>query len=265
MIIVVSPAKTLNLEPLKPARIRTLAPSLPQFAGQAAELAGQLRGTSPSELQGLMAISEDLARLNAERFQRWSPDFPESQCKPAVLCFDGDVYDGLQAATLSTAQLRWADRHLRILSGLYGLLRPLDWMQPYRLEMGTRLRNARGRDLYAFWGTQLAEALAALLQAQAGPRKGRVLINLASEEYFKAVDTRALGHPVITPVFQDASGKGDFKVISFFAKRARGMMTRFIIEQGLKHPEPLKGFEAAGYRFDAQASDEQYWVFRRRL
>ncbi len=266
MIIVVSPAKTLNLEPLKAARIRQLAPERPQFANDAALLIDEMRQWPAARLRTLMSISEELAQLNEERFQAWDPEFPVHQSKPAVLTFDGDVYDGLQASTLSAVQMRWAQQHLRILSGLYGLLRPLDWMQAYRLEMGTRLPNTRGKDLYAFWGDRLAQELERMLDAQTVPKKGRILVNLASEEYFKAVDLRKMGYPVLTPVFLDtaAGGDGQYKVISFFAKRARGLMARFIIEQRLKSPEALKSFAVAGYSFDPERSEGLSWVFKRK-
>jgi uncharacterized protein len=265
MIIVVSPAKSLDLNPIAPAKLKVLSPSLPQYVEQAAILVTQLRDYPSKRLQDLMGISADLGELNFQRFQAWDASFPSLKSKPSVLAFDGDVYDGLNAKTFSTAQLRWANEHLRILSGLYGLLRPLDWLQPYRLEMGTPLSNRGGKNLYQFWGTQLALELKARLDAQKASKKSKILVNLASEEYFKAVDLKALGYPVLTPVFLDtpANGAGPLKVISFFAKRARGLMARYIIEHKIKSPHEIKEFDSAGYVFDPDQSQELRWVFKR--
>ncbi len=265
MIIVVSPAKTLDFSPISQAKLKTLAPSLPQFTEEAKILVDVLRNYPSERLQDLMSMSEDLGALNHQRFQDWEASFPAAKSKPAVLAFDGDVYDGLNARTLAVGQLRWANEHLRILSGLYGILRPLDWLQPYRLEMGTALPNCRGKNLYHYWGTQLAWHLRQQLEAQKLAPKSKVLVNLASEEYFKAVDVKVLGFPVLTPVFLDtaAHGSGPFKVISFFAKRARGLMARYIIEHRLKNPEDLKHFTESGYVFDPSQSRELSWVFKR--
>jgi uncharacterized protein len=266
MIIVVSPAKTLDFSPLSQAKLTTLAPSLPQFTEEAKVLVDQLRNYPSKRLQDLMSISEDLGNLNQQRFQSWEATFPVSKSKPAVLAFDGDVYDGLNAKTMTIGQLRWANQHLKILSGLYGILRPLDWLQPYRLEMGTALPNFRGKNLYQYWGKQLAQQLNLHLEGQKVAKKSKVLVNLASEEYFKAVDLKVLGFPVLTPVFLDTAvnGSGPFKVISFFAKRARGLMARYIIDHKLKNPEDLKQFAESGYVFDPSQSQELTWVFKRK-
>ena len=256
MLIVISPAKSLDFA--TPAV--TDRHTLPDFIEDAAELVDVLRPKSPAELASLMHISDPLAVLNANRFSSWSRSFTAENAKQAVLAFNGDVYEGLDAGSLDRKQLDYLQSHLRILSGLYGVLRPLDLMQPYRLEMGTRLANPRGKDLYAFWGERVTEALNAVLVR----KKASALINLASEEYFKSVRPKLLKAPVITPVFEDWKG-GRYKIISFHAKRARGLMTRFAAENGITDPEDLKAFEREGYAFDAQASDGQSWVFRRKL
>ncbi len=255
MLIVLSPAKSLDYE--TPVNVATA--TAPDFIPRSAELVSVLRELSPAALASLMKISDPLAQLNAARFADWSETFDHLNSRQALLAFDGDVYDGLDARSLDHRQLDWAQRHLRILSGLYGLLRPLDLMQPYRLEMGTKLANPQGRDLYAFWGEEITRALNKALAAA----KSAALVNLASEEYFKSVKPALLDVPVITPVFEDWKG-GRYKIISFFAKRARGMMARYAIELGITDPEQLKGFDRDGYAFDAQASGGQHWVFRRR-
>jgi uncharacterized protein len=182
-----------------------------------------------------------------------------------VLAFNGDVYEGLDARSLSGADLDYAQQHVRVLSGLYGLLRPLDLLQPYRLEMGTRFENARGKDLYAFWGERITQALNAQIDHNVARTNGaRVLVNCASNEYFKSVKPKKLAAPVITPVFEDWKG-GRYKVISFHAKRARGLMARYAVEHRISEPEALKGFDTEGYAFDADASNDATWVFRRRI
>jgi cytoplasmic iron level regulating protein YaaA (DUF328/UPF0246 family) len=232
----------------------------PVFAKHSAELIKVLRTYSPADIGSLMHISDPLAALNAERYASWSPRFTAKNSRPAILAFNGDVYDGLDVTSLKPKQLDYVQEHVRILSGLYGVLRPLDLMQPYRLEMGTRLGNARGKDLYAFWGDRVTKALGEVLATQ----KTQVLVNLASEEYFKVVQPKLLEAPVITPVFEDWKN-GQYKIISFFAKRARGMMARHAAVKGITNPEKLKTFEAGGYGFDAKASTATRWVFRRRL
>ena len=220
-----------------------------------------LKPLDPEAVARLLGISPDLAALNAGRYQQWRTPFTARNAKQAVLAFDGDVYGGLDAPSLSEADLAFAQDHLRILSGLYGVLRPLDLIQAYRLEMGTRLANPKGRDLYAYWREALTRDLAsALAQAPGTP----VLVNLASEEYFKAVNPAGLGARVITPVFQDWKG-GDYKVISFFAKRARGLMARHVLRKRVTDPARLKTFKAEGYAYDAKASDGDRWVFRRKV
>jgi cytoplasmic iron level regulating protein YaaA (DUF328/UPF0246 family) len=256
MIIILSPAKTLDFT--TPTTIAEH--TQPALLDQSQLLIRQLRKLSPVDISKLMSISDQLAVLNATRYAEWTLPFSPDNAKQALLAFNGDVYEGLDAATLAPADLKFAQTHLRILSGLYGLLRPLDLMQPYRLEMGTRLVNPRGKDLYAFWGERIADALNALLLET----KSNALINLASEEYFKSVKPKALAVPVIQPVFEDWSA-GKFKVVSFYAKRARGLMARFAIQQRMKAPAGLKKFSGEGYCYDAEASTEKHWVFRRRL
>lgn len=256
MLMVLSPAKSLDFSALPQA----LAASQPRFLAQSAPLVALLRQYSPAELAALMSISDQLAVLNFNRFGDWAPPFTEDNAKQALLAFDGDVYDGLAAKTLDTAGLDFAQQHLRILSGLYGVLRPLDLIQPYRLEMGTRLANPQGKDLYAYWGERLCVAMNEELAALPRP----VLVNLASEEYFKSLVARKLRATVIQPVFEDWKN-GKYKIVSFYAKRARGLMARFAIDQRLTEPEGLKDFEAEGYAYAPEASDETTWVFRRRM
>jgi cytoplasmic iron level regulating protein YaaA (DUF328/UPF0246 family) len=256
MLFVISPAKTLDYD--TPAT--TAEHTRPDFVDQAGELVALLRPMAPGELGSLMHISDALAALNAGRYASWTRRFSTKNAKQAVLAFNGDVYEGLDAPSLNARQLDYLQAHLRILSGLYGLLRPLDLMQPYRLEMGTRLANANGKDLYAFWGARITEALKAVLARQ----RAKYLVNLASEEYFKAVKPALLRAPVITPVFEDWKG-GKYKVISFHAKRARGLMTRFAALHAIREPEGLKAFNLEGYAFDARASNGNTWMFRRRI
>jgi len=257
MIIVLSPAKSLDYE--TPAHISKH--TLPDFVDDAAELIGGLRQLSPQQIATLMSISDPLAQLNFQRYVDWSPTFSRSNAKQAVLAFNGDVYEGFNAKTLSAADLDYAQKHVRVLSGLYGLLRPLDLLQPYRLEMGTRFPNARGKDLYAFWGARITEALNAQLRRNKGA--ARVLVNCASNEYFRSVKPKLLEAPVVTPVFEDWKG-GQYKVISFHAKRARGLMARYAVEHRIDAPEALQGFDAEGYAFDARASNDSTYIFRRR-
>lgn len=255
MLFLLSPAKTLDYE--TPAHVA--AHTKPLFTKQAAELIGVLREHTPAEIASLMSLSDALAQLNVARYAAWSPRFTAANSKQAVLAFNGDVYEGLQAATLSAEQLDWAQQHLAILSGLYGVLRPLDWMQPYRLEMGTRLANAKGKDLYAFWGSTIASYLNERLAEDKTP----VIVNLASEEYFKAVDRKVLKARVVQCVFEDWKGAG-YKVISFHAKRARGLMARHAIEQQLALPSQLETFSSEGYAYDASVSAPDRLVFRRK-
>lgn len=255
MLIALSPAKTLDFDSPLPE----VATTQPRFVAEAAALVDILRPMAPHQLASLMSISDKLATLNADRFAAWVPRFDKDNSRPAVLAFAGDVYEGLAAPTLAPDDLAWVQDHVAILSGLYGMLRPLDLMQPYRLEMGTKLANPRGRDLYAWWGDRIATALRERLERSRHP----VLVNLASEEYFGAVDLEALGARVIQPVFQEDSGKG-YRVVSFHAKRARGLMTRWAAEQRLDDPEGLKGFDLEGYAWAPAASSPDKWLFRRR-
>ncbi|PXW93263.1 hypothetical protein C7444_12127 [Sphaerotilus hippei] len=254
MLFLLSPSKALDYD--TPA---TVPATEPVFTAQAGELIGLLRPLAPQQVAGLMHLSDALAGLNAARYAAWQPQATPDNSKPAVLAFDGDVYDGLSARTLGADDLAWAQDHLVILSGLYGALRPLDALQPYRLEMGTRLANPRGKTLYAWWGDTIAAYLNQRLQADATP----VIVNLASQEYFKAADRPVLAARVIECVFEDWKG-GQYKIISFFAKKARGLMARWAITHRVRHPEALKGFDLDGYAHDAAASGPDRWVFRRR-
>jgi len=253
MLIVLSPAKSLDLDAPPTTHIATT----PRFIDDAAELIQVLKPWSPAQVGELMSISDQLAVLNVTRYADWHPD--HGSARQAIMSFDGDVYTGLDARTLRPEALDYVQGRVRILSGLYGLLRPLDRMHPYRLEMGTRLQNPRGKDLYTFWGEKVTGALNADLK-EAG---AEAVVNLASEEYFKSVKPKLLDVPVITPVFEDWKN-GKYKIISFFAKRARGMMARYAAEHGITDPQQLKAFDVDGYAFDEAASKERAWVFRRR-
>ena len=254
MIAVISPAKTLDME--SPACVETF--TQPDFLDDAQELIDTLRGKSPDEVAALMKLSGKLARLNVDRYAAWDRAFTPGNAKQAVLAFRGDVYAGMEAERFGARDFQFAQKHLRILSGLYGLLRPLDLMQAYRLEMGTGLATARGSNLYEFWGDRITRALNRDLRAQ---RSG-VLVNLASQEYFRAVRVADLEAEVVTPVFKDEKN-GVYKVISFHAKKARGMMSAHMIRNRVKDIEGLKTFDTAGYRFSAGDSDERELVFLR--
>lgn len=255
MLLALSPAKTLDMDGATP----TLPTTLPRFLPDSARLIGILREFSPARLGTLMGISDKLALLNAQRYAAWSEPFDAHNSRPAILAFAGDVYAGLDAPHLKPAQLRWAQDHVVMLSGLYGVLRPLDLMQAYRLEMGTRLPNPAGRDLYAFWGSRIALAL----REQLATHRNKVLLNLASEEYFRAVDTEALGLPVVDVVFQEGRDDGSWRVLGVHAKRARGLMARWIIEHRVDRPDAIVDFDSEGYAYAAEASDETRRVFRR--
>ena len=256
MIILLSPAKTLDFEtPLTCAEV-----TQPDFLDQSQLLIKQLRKLSPSAIGSLMGISDQLAALYVARYQEWGVPFVQGKAKQAVLAFNGDVYEGLDALSLSADDLRFAQTHLRILSGLYGVLRPLDLMLPYRLEMGIRLDNPRGKDLYTFWGERITEVLNIALRESGAA----TVVNLASTEYFKSVKAKALAASVVQPVFEDWSA-GRYKVVSFYAKRARGLMARYAITRRLAEPDALRDFAEEGYAFDPAASDEARWVFRRKL
>jgi cytoplasmic iron level regulating protein YaaA (DUF328/UPF0246 family) len=255
MLIVLSPAKTLDFDTPAPLQHYTQ----PAFLEQSQQLNQVLRGYDAAALGKLMGISEELARLNERRNHSWTLPFDPGTAKQALFAFRGDVYTGLEADSFSAADLDWAQQHLRILSGLYGLLRPLDLMQPYRLEMGTRLPNPVGKDLYAFWGASLTEALNAALAAQGDG----LLVNLASEEYFSAVKPALLQGRIVTPVFKDWKN-GRYKIISFYAKKARGRMAAWIIRERLQDAAGLCNFAEDGYCFDAALSSENELVFCRR-
>lgn len=254
MLILISPAKTLDYQsPL--ATTRFTRPALLDYSQQLINVA---RSLSEPQIATLMGISDKLASLNATRFHDWQPDFTPDNARQAILAFKGDVYTGLQAETFSDADFDFAQRHLRMLSGLYGVLRPLDLMQPYRLEMGIRLENPQGKDLYSFWGDVITTTLNSALQEQGDD----VVINLASDEYFRAVKPAKLQGRIIKPVFLDEKN-GKFKVISFYAKKARGLMSRYIIQNRLSSPQQLTGFDSDGYGFDAAASTDSELVFKR--
>ena len=256
MLFLLSPAKALDYDtPVPP----TVQPTPPLFARQAAELIGVLRTRSPQEIAGLMHLSDALATLNVARYEAGRPRFTAKNSKPAVLAFNGDVYGGLDAQSLTAAQLDWAQAHVCILSGLYGVLRPLDRMQPYRLEMGTRLKTDHGANLYQFWGDQIAQYLNQRLKGDKAP----TVVNLASQEYFKSVDRQALKARVIDCVFEDYKD-GQYKIISFLAKRARGLMARYAVQHKVATPKKLEGFDLEGYAFAPAASEPDRLVFRRK-
>ena len=249
MLVVISPAKKLDMS------MDERAPATqPDFAADAAVLAGVARDLSHDDLRALMSISPALAELNAARFAA----FGTQPVKAAALAFAGDTYLGLEAPTLDEDEMAWAQTHLRILSGLYGVLRPMDAIEPYRLEMGSKLKTEKGTSLYEYWGARLAEAL----NSQAQATGSQALVNCASQEYFGAVDRDALAIPVITPVFKEIKD-GKARIVSFFAKKARGAMARHIVQNRLSDPAELKGFSAGGYRYAADASDDATMVFLR--
>jgi len=254
MLLVISPAKTLDFD--NPPVIAKH--SQPRFLDRSSELIGQLRELSPDRISSLMSISDKLGELNHQRFMNWAPPFTAANAKQAVLAFRGDVYTGLDADSFSAADFEFAQKHLRILSGLYGLLKPLDLIQPYRLEMGTAFANRAGKNLYEFWGDTITEALNADLKRG----KSKVLVNLASGEYFKAVHPKSLAAEVITPIFKERKG-GDYKIVSFFAKKARGLMSAFVIRNRVRDVEEIKQFRVAGYRYNPERSDAKEWVFTR--
>jgi len=256
MHFLLSPAKTLDFE-------RTLPPhaaTRPQFVAQSRQLIDVLQRKTPQDISDLMHLSPALAQLNVDRYRAWSTRFTEHNSRPAIWAFNGDVYEGLDAASLDEAEIEWAQRHVSILSGLYGVLRPLDRMQAYRLEMGTALTTQEGRNLYEFWG----DTLAAHLNRRVAKDESSVIVNLASQEYFRAADRRALRPRVIECVFED--WKNDqYKVISFFTKRARGLMLRHAIQARLTSPEGLESFHAEGYGMARKVSTPDRLVFRRRV
>ncbi|WP_394192261.1 peroxide stress protein YaaA [Pseudoalteromonas atlantica] len=248
MITVISPAKNLDYE-TPPATDKFTQPELLEHSE---ELMKVCRELTPAQIGSLMKISDKLSGLNAARFSEWSQPFTTDNAKQAVLAFNGDVYGGLDAGTLTAGELDYAQNHLRILSGLYGLLKPLDLMQAYRLEMGTKLENTRGKNLYEFWGSVIANKLNDVLKAQ----DAQYLVNLASNEYFKAVDKKTLNAQIITPHFKDCKN-GQYKIISFYAKKARGLMARYIIENKVTQLSQLKEFTVDGYYFSEEATQKE--------
>ena len=253
MLMVISPAKTLDYE----SPLATDTYTQPEFLDDACELVDQLKELEPHQISNLMSISDKLGQLNAERFQNWHTPFTPENARQAVLAFKGDVYTGLDAESFSEEDFEFAQQHLRMLSGLYGVLKPLDLMQPYRLEMGTRFENNRGKDLYAFWGSKITDEINRLLADDDG-----VLVNLASNEYFKSVKKKDLEGRLITPQFKDWKN-GQYKMISFYAKKARGLMCRYAIQNRITQADDLKGFNLEGYYFSEEQSDNNNWVFLR--
>ena len=254
MLAVISPAKRLDFEKAD----CPVGWTIPEKLEQSAELMGALRKMSVPKLMELMGVSRELAELNRQRFADWRPPFDDHNAKRAVLAFQGDVYLGLQSSEFRSRDFEFAQKHLRILSGLHGVLKPLDLIQPYRLEMGTPLRTKAGKNLYEYWGEQITEMLNEALDEQGD----RVLVNLASAEYFKSVNCQLLSGRVICPQFKEARGK-DFKMIGAFAKKARGMMCRYLIQNRLGFPENLRSFSEEGYSFNERLSSDEEWVFTR--
>ncbi len=255
MLIVVSPAKTLDFETKPKSTIHTV----PDFLDDSQELINKLKKFKSQDVIDLMGVSEKIADLNVERFNQWEKPFTSDNAKQAVLAFKGDVYTGLDAETMKANDFKFAQKHLRILSGLYGLLKPMDLMQPYRLEMGKKLETKRGKNLYQFWGEQITDALNSQLKSL----KSDVLINLASNEYFKSVKPKLLDAEIITPAFKDYKN-GDYKMISFFAKKARGMLSRYIIDNRITNADDIKSFDVDGYKFNSKMTDGKIWTFTRK-
>ncbi len=256
MLILVSPAKKLDFE----SPLATTEYSQPELLEHSQLLMKSCKKLTPAKLSSLMGLSDQLAGLNVARFAQWSAPFTPDNARPAILSFNGDVYQGLNATTFSQQEFAFAQQHLRILSGLYGVLKPLDLMQAYRLEMGIKLKNKRGENLYQFWGDIITNELNKTLASQ----NESVVINLASTEYFKAVKKKALKATIITPIFKDWKN-GQYKMISFFAKKARGMMARYMIENSITESEKLKAFCEAGYQFNQALSKDNEWVFTRKM
>lgn len=253
MLMVISPAKTLDYE----SPLATDTYTQPDFLDESCELIDQLKELEPHQVSNLMSVSDKLGQLNAERFQSWHTPFSPENARQAVLAFKGDVYTGLDAESFSEQDFNFAQEHLRMLSGLYGILKPLDLMQPYRLEMGTKFENKRGKDLYAFWGDSLTQEINRLLK-----NDDEVLVNLASNEYFKSLKKKDLEGRLITPQFKDWKN-GQYKMISFYAKKARGLMCRYAILNRISDANDLKGFDLDGYYFSEDQSDKNNWVFLR--
>ena len=255
MLIVISPAKTLDYE--TPAKTKVF--TTPDFLDQSQQLINRLRNFSSLDISELMKVSAKIADLNFNRYESWKKPFTEKNAKQAVLAFKGDVYTGLDAETFKADDFKFAQKHLRVLSGLYGLLRPLDLMQPYRLEMGTKLKTDSGNNLYEFWGSDITEGL----NTQLKKIKSNALINLASNEYFKSVKPKELNAEIITPAFKEFKN-GEYKMIGIYAKKARGLLSRYIIQNKLQNPEDIKLFAEEGYRFNKKLSNGNNWVFTRK-
>ncbi len=256
MLMLISPAKTLDFE--SPVRFAKF--TQPDFIKDSKNLIKTLRRLSKDDIEDLMHVSKKIAALNHSRFRIWNLPFTEENARQAIFAFKGDVYTGIEIEAYSKTDLNYAQKHLRILSGLYGVLRPLDLMQPYRLEMGRSLENDRGKNLYEFWGSKATAAINAELVAQ----QDDVLINLASSEYFKVLNQKQLNAEVLTPIFKDYKN-GKYKVISFFAKKARGLMTSYIIQNRIETPKGLKAFTAGGYAYNTELSSNKELVFTRKL
>ncbi|MBG3089062.1 peroxide stress protein YaaA [Proteus terrae] len=254
MLITISPAKTLDFE----SPLATTHFTQPELLKYSQQLIEECRKLSSSDIASLMKISDKLAGLNVARFGEWQPNFTPENARQAILAFKGDVYTGMQAELFSEDDFQFAQQHLRMLSGLYGVLRPLDLMQPYRLEMGIKLKNSKGSDLYQFWGNTITETLNKALEEQGD----NILINLASDEYFKSVNPKKLNAEIVKPVFLDEKN-GKYKVISFYAKKARGLMSRFIIQEKLTNKVQLKEFDLEGYQFNSAESEGNTLVFKR--
>lgn len=254
MLTVISPAKTLDFDSPLPTQEHTQ----PRFMGESAQLIQALQRLKPEDISNLMKISSALGELNYQRFMNWTTPFSPDNARAAALAFKGDVYLGLQAESFGKRDFQFAQKHLRILSGLYGLLKPLDLIQPYRLEMGTRFKNAAGKDLYSFWGDKITEAINTDLRAS----KADILVNLASNEYFKAVKRKHLEGNIVTPVFKDLKN-GQYKIISFYAKKARGLMAAYMVKNRAKSIEELKAFDWEGYRYQSAQSSDAELVFTR--
>jgi cytoplasmic iron level regulating protein YaaA (DUF328/UPF0246 family) len=255
MLLVISPAKTLDYETPSKTKIKTI----PDYLDDSQELINRARKYSVLDIAEIMQVSQKIAELNFERFAKWKTPFTPENAKQAVLAFKGDVYTGLDAETFNAADFKFAQKHLRILSGLYGLLRPLDLMQPYRLEMGRKIETDRGKNLYEFWGETITDGL----NKQLKKIKSDCLINLASNEYFKSVKPKLLNAEIITPAFKDYKN-GEYKMLGVYAKKARGMLSRFVIQNQLTDPEDMKDFCEDGYRFNKSLTKGNTWVFTRK-
>ena len=254
MLLIISPAKSLDDNAFIPKGCK---PSSPEFLEQTEALVDIMRKHSPDDIRALMGVSQKIADLNYERYQQFHTPFTQGNATPALTTFKGDVYGPIDTEHYTKSQWAYVNKHLRILSGLYGLLRPLDWMQSYRLEMGTRLENPAGKDLYAFWGSRVSEALNRVIH------QGQPLVNLASNEYFKAIDPSALSAPIIDIVFKDKNKQGEYKIIGLKAKRARGLMVDYAVKHHIENAAELKEFDSEGYQFSPAESRENSWVFLR--